>query len=101
MDRQKTLSGLPVIDMQAESVGKVTDVIYDDRDMSPRWAVVKTGRLGSEHCVPLDNSYVASAGELVVAFDKMSVKRAPRVGRDHILTPQLERELRDYYGVAA
>ena len=101
MNRQKTLSGLPVIDTQAEPIGKVTDVIYDDRDMSPRWAVVKTGLLGGEHCVPLDNSYIANAGELVVPFDKMSIKRAPRVGRDHILTPQLERELRDYFGVAA
>ncbi len=101
MEDQKTLSGLPVIDKQAERVGKVTDVIYDDRDMSPRWAVVKTGLFGGEHCVPLDNSYVASAGELVVPFDKMSVKRAPRVKRDHILTPQLEHELRDYFGLAA
>ena len=101
MDRQKTLSGLPVMDVHMESVGKVTDVIYDDRDLRARWAVVKTGRLGGEHAVPLDNSYVADAGELVVPFDKMSIKHAPRVNHEHILTPQLERELRDYYGVAA
>jgi hypothetical protein len=31
----------------------------------------------------------------------MTVKRAPKVGRDHILRPQLEKELRDYFGVAA
>jgi sporulation protein YlmC with PRC-barrel domain len=101
MNRQTTLSGLPVIDMQAEPVGKVTDVIYDDRDMSPQWAIVKTGRLGAEHCVPLGNTYIASAGELVVPFDKPTIKRAPKVGRDHILNPQLEKELRDYFGVAA
>jgi|SRR3954462_1659217 hypothetical protein len=101
MDRQQTLSGLPVMDAHMEPVGKVTDVIYDDKDMSPRWAVVKTGVLGGEHCVPLDNSYVANGGELVVPFDKVSIKHGPRVNRDHILTPQLERELRDYYGVAA
>jgi hypothetical protein len=99
--REAKLTGLPVLDAHLEAVGKVSDVIYDDKDMRPRWAIVKTGLLSGEHPVPITNSYVANNGELVVPFDKMSIKHAPRVNRDHILTPQLERELRDYFGIAA
>jgi hypothetical protein len=40
-------------------------------------------------------------GRLVVAHDKTSVKHAPRAGRDHILTREVGRKLRDYYSVAA
>jgi PRC-barrel domain len=108
MDRQRiepvteaSLTGLRVLDAHLESVGKVSDVIYDGRDLRPRWAVVKTGFVGGEHCVPLNNTYVADRGELVVPFDKFSIKRSPRVHRDHVLSPRLEHELRDYYGIAA
>jgi hypothetical protein len=51
--------------------------------------------------MPLDDSYVDDAGRLVVPFDKASIKRAPKAGREHVLTPDVARELRDYYGRAA
>jgi hypothetical protein len=95
------LTGHTVVDPDLETVGKVTDVLFDGRAMERPWAVVKTGFLGGEHYVPLDNSYVDADGRLVVPFNKTSVKRAPRVPRDHVLTRGAARELRDYYGVAA
>jgi len=84
-----------------QPVGKVTDVLFDDREFTPRWAVVKTGFFGGEHFVPLQNTYVDEAGRLVVPFDKASIKRAPKPPREHVLTPEIAKELRDYYGVAA
>ena len=50
--------------------------------------------------VPFDESYIDTDGRLVVSVPKHAVKRAPRVRRDHMLTPQVRRELRDYYSIA-
>jgi len=95
------LTGNPVLDASLEKVGTVTDVLFDDGDNAPRWAVVKTGFLGGEHFVPLDETYLDENGRLVVPLTKMTIRHAPRARRDHILTLQARRELRDYYGIAA
>ena len=95
------LSDTPVVDNQHQLVGRVTDVLFDDREFSPRWAVVKTGLFGGERFVPLQNTYVDEAGRLVVPFDKTSIKRAPKTRGDHVLSPEIAKELRDYYGIAA
>ena len=95
------LNDAPVVDTNQQLVGRVTDVLFDDREFSPRWAVVKTGLFGGERFVPLQNAYVDEAGRLVVSFDKTSIKRAPKTRGDHLLSPEVAKELRDYYGVAA
>lgn len=96
-----SLSGHTVFDAQLRRVGVVTDVLYDEREQVPRWAVVKTGVVGSEHFVPLSASYVDQDGRLVVPHDKASIKRAPRAGRDHVVTRDVDRKLRDYWSIAA
>src|SRR4029453_17123650 len=80
------LNGHPVVDVNMEAVGKVTDVIFDNRDFAPRFAIVKTGMLSGERFVPLDNSYVDEDGRLIVPFDKVAIKGAPKVRGEHILT---------------
>jgi PRC-barrel domain len=95
------LSDAPVVDTNYQPVGKVTDVLFDDREVAPRWAVVKTGLFGGERFVPLQNAYVDEAGRLVVPFDKVSIKRAPKTRGDHVLSSEVAKELRDYYGIAA
>ena len=95
------LTGLAVVDNSLEKVGKVTDVLFDERERAPQWAVVKTGILGGEHIVPLDDTYVAHDGRLVVPLEKSTIRRAPRARRDHVLTLETRRALRDYYGKAA
>jgi len=49
-----TLTGHELLDREGAPVGKVTDVIADPATMRAEWAVVKTGRFGGEHLVPLD-----------------------------------------------
>ena len=95
------LAGHTVVDALLDRVGKVTDVLFDDRTAARRWAVVKTGVIGGEHLVPLDHTYVDLDGRLVVPLNKSNIKHAPRVRRDHLLTVEARRELRDYYGIAA
>jgi hypothetical protein len=77
----------------------VTDVLFEEG--SPDWAVVKTGLLSGEHYVPLESSYVDEDGRLIVPLFKAEIKRAPRVGREHVITTPTRNELRDYYGIAA
>jgi hypothetical protein len=93
--------GRDVVDARLAPVGKITDVLFDDREAQATWAVVKTGIFGGEHYMPLVDSYVDEAGRLVVPFDKASVKRAPRASREHVISPTVAGELRHYYGVAA
>jgi sporulation protein YlmC with PRC-barrel domain len=97
--RPMTLTGRTVLDSRAARVGKVTDVLFDEG--STDWAVVKTGPLSGEHFVPLEQTYVDEDGRLVVSLDKAEIKRAPRAGRDHVITSQFRSQLRDYYGIAA
>jgi hypothetical protein len=101
MTNEPVFNGHPVVDTRMAPIGKVTDVLYDQTEMQPRWAIVKVGMLGGEHFVPLHDAYVDGEGRVVIPFDKVSVKRAPKVNSDHVLTPDAERELRDYYGIAA
>jgi hypothetical protein len=101
-DTHLGLTGHTVVDAALTKVGTVTDVLFDDdRAEAPRWAVVKTGLLGGEHLVPLDDSYVDQDGRLVVSPMKRDIKRAPKVGRDHVLTLRTRYELHEHYGIAA
>ena len=104
-DRPMKLTGRTVLDSRSARVGTVTDVLFDDRspdlDPKPDWVVVKTGPLSGEHLMPLAHTYVDADGRLVVPLYKADIKRAPRVGRDHVITSSARNQLRDYYGLAA
>jgi hypothetical protein len=93
------MTGHAVIDANLDTIGKVTDVLYDDIEMAPRWAVVKlNGVFGSEHFMPVDAAYVDAEDKVVIPWDKSMIKGAPKAGGDHILSPELSKELTDYYG---
>jgi hypothetical protein len=96
-DASAGLTGHTVVDSELARVGKVTDVLSDESVGVARWAVVKTGLIDGEHIMPLDGSYLDTEDRLVVPFNRAAVKRTPRIGRDHVLTPRVIRDLRDYY----
>jgi sporulation protein YlmC with PRC-barrel domain len=95
------LTGHAVLDSHLRTVGKVTDVLFDDTEMKARWEVVKMGVLRREHYVPLADSYLDEEGSLVVPYDKSSIEHAPHARGAHVLTAEVARELLDYYGIAA
>jgi hypothetical protein len=95
-----SLTGHEVVDSELTKVGKVTDVLSDETS-TPKWAVVKTGVFGGERFVPLQRTYLDAEGRLVVPLSKSDIKRAPRVRGDHVMTSNLQQELRDYYGLLA
>ena len=99
--RSTGLAGHAVIDKHKDLVGTISYVLYDEREMSPRWAVVKLGALRGQHFVPLSDSYVDHDGRVVVPYEKTTIQRAPRARRAQMVDLRAARELRDYYGVAA
>lgn len=101
MRDEPTLTDHEVVDRHNHHVGKVTDVIFDDRDFRPRWTTVKTGVFGGEHLAPMDGAYVSEDGVLVLPFDRDLVAHAPKPPRDHVLTPNLVNEAAEYYDLDA
>src|SRR5262249_48416172 len=84
-------------DPGGHKIGKITDVILDDRVLQPEWYVVRVGRLKGNHLVPA-GSVGASDNGSVVPYDKALVQSAPSlVGPT---TADTEEEgLRAHYGV--
>jgi hypothetical protein len=95
-----TLTGHELLDREGAAVGKVTDVIADPATLEAEWAVVKMGRFGGEHLVPLD--VIEEQGELLVLpFTKDAVKDTPAV-KDHTPpTPHDADELHRHYEAVA
>jgi len=88
-----------VIDPAGEKLGKVADVVPDTRTLEPRWLVVTSGVLKHAHFVPVEGSFTAEDGAIVVAYDKETVHHAVKANRDHLLTPEDEHELVTHYGL--
>ncbi len=92
------LTGHEVVDDHSERVGKITDVIYDySAHPRPRFAIVKLHALGREHVAALAGSHQSDDGRVVLAYDRSTVKHAPKAPHDHVLTPELEAEVVSHF----
>jgi sporulation protein YlmC with PRC-barrel domain len=92
--------GHDVVSEGGEVIGKVNDVLMDENaDADAAWAVVSTGRLRADRFVPLSESYRGVDGNLVVPYDKHTIKNAPRA-ENHVLTAPVREKLAAYYGRA-
>jgi hypothetical protein len=94
--QQQQWTNRPVVDNHHAPVGKVTDVLYADQDLTPRFATVKTGLI-AERVTPLDGAYVSDDGVLVLPYDQKTIKHAPKAPRDHVLTPAVADEVVDHF----
>ena len=93
--------GHEVYDPEGHKVGKVTDVIFDDVTLTPRWVIVDVGRFGGPHYVPIEGSHRTEDGDVVIPFDKQTVKHAPRPNRSHVVTRDVEDQVLQHYSTAA
>ena len=98
-DEPISYMGLTVQDEHGETIGTISDVLYDEATQQPQWLVVNPGTLRSDHFVPTNGSYTTEEGNLVVAFTKQMIKEAPKATGDHVITHDVEHELREYYTV--
>lgn len=93
------LSGREVHDRDGEKVGTITDVIAEPATLEAEWVVVKMGRLGGEHLVPIE-AIDLTGDEVVVRFAKGEVKTAPKV-KEHTSPSRAEKDsLLRHYGLA-
>jgi uncharacterized protein (TIGR02271 family) len=93
-------SGGTVVGTDGDKIGKVGQVFLDDATGNPEWVTVATGLFGTgESFIPLNQASIRG-DEIVVPYDKSTVKGAPRVedANGH-LSESEEAELYRYYGL--
>jgi len=91
--------GLTAQDEHGETIGAISDVVYDESTQQPQWLVVNPGTLRADHFVPAEGAYTTEEGTVVLAYTKQMVKEAPKATGDHVITHDVESELREYYMV--
>lgn len=94
------LFGADVYGSDGEKIGQVGQVYLDDVTGRPEWVTVLTGMFGTkESFIPVAQSQFDGEA-LRVAYDKATVKDAPRVDVDNgHLSPEEEVELYRHYGL--
>jgi uncharacterized protein (TIGR02271 family) len=84
-------------DSRGEKIGKVGQLYVDDQTGAPSWVTVSTGLFGmSESFVPLEGAEF-DGDDIRVAYDKGTVKDAPRIDSGEQLGPDREQELYRHY----
>jgi hypothetical protein len=99
--KKEHFTGHVVVDNHNHVLGQVSDVIYDDSSNEPTWMVVKPGFLRAEHYAPVEGSYVAQDGRIIVSFDKHWLKTAPKAEGRHVLDRATIRQLEDHYDISS
>ncbi len=94
------LRGRTLVDRVGDRIGRI-DELYDDAEGDqPAWALVSTGRFGTERTfVPIGSA--SPAGEdLQVPIGRGAINDAPRIDTDQELSEPEERRLFDHYQIA-
>lgn len=95
----RELVGHRLLDRDGHTVGKIGQVYLDERSGVPTWATVRTGLFRtSEHPVPMRGARTVDE-DLVVPFDRETIRRAPTVEADRPISPQCESEFYRHYGL--
>jgi hypothetical protein len=101
---ENDLSGVhtgDVVSASGEKIGNVGQIYLDDQTGEPTFVTANTGLFGmSQSFVPLRGARVEN-GNIVVDFDKTTVKDAPRIDDDGSLSPAEEDQLYAYYGMGS
>ena len=99
---ENDLSGLRsgnVVDTTGDKIGSIGQIYLDDQTGEPTFVTANTGLFGtSQSFVPLQGASVRD-GDIVVSYDKATVKDAPRIDDDGSLSPAEEDQLYTYYGL--
>ena len=95
-------TGYKVYDRDGHKIGKVDDLFLDEGD-NLEYMGVKMGFFGlSSTLIPVDAVRVEEGQQaLYVEAEKEHVKDGPRFDDDNEITPEFERQVREYYGLGA
>src|SRR4051794_21132523 len=90
--------GQDAYDTNGNKIGKIEAVYEDEATHRPEWVTVKTGWFGSHvSFVPLQGAERQDR-DLIVAWDKDTVKDAPHLDPTQHLSEEEEAQLYRYYG---
>jgi sporulation protein YlmC with PRC-barrel domain len=88
-----------VVSASGDKIGSIGQIYLDDQTGEPTFVTVNTGLFGMKQSfVPLQGARVQD-GDVIVDYDKDTVKDAPRIDDDGSLTPEEEDQLYSYYGL--
>ena len=96
-----TVRGATAVDREGARIGTIEEAFLDRATGQPAWAALKTGLFGQRHTlVPIMDAVRNTNGEVQLPFDKHQVKEAPTVEPGQELTPEIEREMWEHYGIS-
>jgi len=98
-DRLLQLRGQDLCDRDGQKLGKIEEIYLDAETNEPEWALVNTGLFGTKSTFVLLRDASEADGTLRVAFDKQTIKDAPKVDPDGQLSQREEAELYRHYGM--
>lgn len=101
VERLADLEGVEVRSVAGEKIGHVNELFCDEATHEPEWIGVGTGFLGlKEVVVPVEGAAL-EGDALFVPYERDVVKRQPGFDEeDGVLTPDSERRLYLYFGLA-
>ena len=93
-------AGYEVYDRDGERIGRPDDLFVDEDDI-PEYVGIRMGSSGANSVlVPAAVvTVVDSLKRIVVSRPRSIVESGPRLGHAEQLTPELEQQVRDYYGL--
>lgn len=98
-----SLPGREVADLQDEPIGEVK-AIFATEDGFPMWVQIeaKTGMLTKQTAfVPISRLKEEGDGDLVVAYTKQHILRAPKPEDEDEISEECDRDMRIYYAIGA
>jgi uncharacterized protein (TIGR02271 family) len=94
-------SGGDVRTPHGDKIGSIGQIYVDLSNGEPSWVTVRTGLFGmSESFVPLEGA-TDNGKDIMVNYDKDTVKDAPRIDADRDLSPDEEETLYAHYGMTS
>ena len=101
LDEARTLKGKTMVAADGDKLGSIDAMYAATSDGHPTFAAVNTGMFGTKTSfVPLERAEVRG-DEVVVPYDKKTVKDAPSIEEDDELTLQEEERLYAHYALDA
>jgi sporulation protein YlmC with PRC-barrel domain len=98
-DRMLQFRGQQLAGSDGEKIGRIEEIYLDADSGEPEWALVHTGLFGTKRTfVPLEGATDAD-GQLRVPLEKATVKDAPQVEPDGLLSKAEEAALYRHYGL--
>ena len=96
---ESDLSGLSngnVVTTSGDKIGSIGQIYLDDQTGDPTFVTANTGLFGtSQSFVPLQGASVRD-GDVVVDYDKDTVKDSPSLSTNQEMTPEYEGQVRSY-----